>query len=296
MPNRQALRLCIACVVLVTTSRVAPQTIVHTEKSLYRNVTVVDDAGLRCMRFSRNYEGSRQSCMELADPGRLVFDYTKMMLGSLFLNPLPRRILVVGLGGATLPKALAYLFPASRIDVVEVDAAVIRVARDYFAFAPRANVRVVEEDGRMFVKRARIDGARYDLVLLDAFEHDYIPEHMLTREFLREVMAVMTEDGVLAANTFSTSRLYDHESTTYESVFGRFYNLKLNNRVIIAARSGLLPATTLARNARAVGDKLRPLGVDPAWLLARFSADRDWVVDARVLTDQYSPANLLNGR
>src|SRR5579862_2365452 len=123
------------------------QTIVHTEKSLYRNITVIDDDGLRCMKFSRNYVGGRQSCMLLRDPDRLVLDYTQMMLASLYVVPAPKRILIVGLGGGTLPKALARLLPDSNIDVVEVDAAVIGVASKFFAFAPGAHVRVTEEDG-----------------------------------------------------------------------------------------------------------------------------------------------------
>ena len=82
-------------------------------------------------------------------------------------------------------------------------------------------------------------GTKYDVVMLDAFDHEYIPEHLLTREFLTEVKSLLSPQGVLVANTFSSSRLYDHESTTYADVFGTFYNLKRDNRVIIARPAGL---------------------------------------------------------
>ena len=62
--------------------------------------------------------------------------------------------------------------------------------------------------------------------MLDAFDHEYIPEHLLTREFLQEIKGLLAERGVLAANTFASSRLYDFESATYYSVFGEFYRLK----------------------------------------------------------------------
>jgi spermidine synthase len=292
-------RLAAACLTLAFCGWAAAafaQTILHTEKSLYRNVTVIDDEGLRCMKFSRNYEGSRQSCMLLRDPDRLVLDYTRMMIAALYVMPNPRRILIVGLGGATLPKALARLLPESDVDVVEVDPAVIRVASRFFGFAPGGRVKVTEDDGRLFVKHALLDGGRYDMVLLDAFDHDYIPEHMLTREFLREVYGVLSQDGVLVANTFSSSRLYEHESTTYEAVFGTFFNLKHNNRVIIASRGGLPTPQQLERNARGFKDRFAAMGADTAWLLGLFSTKRDWSPDARILTDQYSPANLLNAR
>ena len=77
--------------------------------------------------------------------------------------------------------------------------------------------------------------------MLDAYERQYIPEHMLTREFLTEVRSLLTPDGVVAANTFSSSRLYQNESVTYRSVFGPFYNLKSGNRVILAANGALPP-------------------------------------------------------
>jgi spermidine synthase len=82
----------------------------------------------------------------------------------------------------------------------------------------------------------------YDLVLLDAFDADYIPEHMLTREFLQEVKSIMTPDGVIVANTFSDSALYDYESVTYRAVFGAYFNLKLANRIIVGRPSGILSA------------------------------------------------------
>src|SRR5581483_8344979 len=151
-----------------------------------------------------------------------------------------------------------------------------------------------EIDGRVFVKRALREPRRYDLVMLDAYDHEYIPEHMLTREFLQEVKGIMTPDGVLAANTFSMSRLYAHESATYAAVFGAFYNLKRRNRVIIAKLDGLPSAEVLRRNAERVQPRLASTGLDAAWLLPQFDTTRDWPSDARVLTDRYSPSNLLN--
>ena len=111
----------------------------------------------------------------------------------------------------------------------------------------------------MFAKRMGKRGTRYDLVMLDAFDHEYIPEHLLTREFLQEVKALLAPRGVLAANTFATSRLYDFESATYFSVFGEFYRLKRGNRVILVRADGLPGAEELARNADVVEARLARL-------------------------------------
>ena len=132
--------------------------------------------------------------------------------------------------------------------------------------------------------------------MLDAFDHEYIPEHMLTREFLQEVRGLLTERGVLAANTFSSSRLYNYESVTYQTVFGDFFNLKDANRVILLRQGGLPDKAELQRNAALFADKFKPLDVDSDFLLPKMTVRKDWPANTRVLTDQYSPANLLNSR
>lgn len=288
---RPARRLALAALVMAPVA--AAETILHTERSLYRQIVVYEDDDQVCMRFTRQY-AARQSCRSRTQPRRLVFEYLRMMMGALYLAPAPSRLLVIGLGGGSLVTALAAALPQARIDAVEVDPAVVRVARQYFEFAPGPQVQVHEEDGRVFVKRALRAGERYDLVMLDAYDHEYIPEHLLTKEFLEEVNQVLNADGVVAANTFSSSRLYDHESATYAAVFGRFYNLKRGNRVILARRSGLLPLDVLERNAERLQPALSPMGVDSAWLLTQFVTTQDWPADTRVLTDRYSPSNLLN--
>ncbi len=282
-----------ACLLALSTP--ALTAVIHTEKSLYRNIVVYTDNDLRCMRFGR-YDGNRQTCMSMADPQRMIFNYTRMMMGALYLNPAPQRVLIIGLGGGTLPSTLEKLFPSIQLDVVEIDPAVVRVARKYFAFDTASKIRVSEEDGRVFVKRALRQATRYDLIMLDAFDHEYIPEHMLTREFLQEIRNLLTERGVLAANTFSSSRLYNYESITYQTVFGDFFNLRDANRIILLRQGGLPDKAELQRNAATLADKFRPLEVDSDFLLPRMTVNKDWPSNTRVLTDQYSPANLLNSR
>ena len=286
--------LLLAAAGLAFAAPVAAQ-VLHQERSLYRNIVIYEEDGLRCMAFGRN-RNARQSCVSLSKPDELVFNYARMAMGALYLSPAPSSILIVGIGGGTLPTALQKLFPSARMDAVEIDPAVVRMARRFFEFVPGPDTRVFEEDGRVFVKRMMRKGVKYDLIVLDAFDHEYIPEHMLTREFLLEVKSLLTERGVLVGNTFSTSRLYDHESATYYSVFGDFYNLKKNNRLIIVRNDGLPPRAELARNAEALDTKLTPLGVSRAWLLPQFETDTSWPAGTRILTDQYSPSNLLNAQ
>jgi spermidine synthase len=280
---------------LVAAAPVSAQTLVHSEKSLYREVLVYEQNGERCMCFTRMCRIGRQSCINLQDPHRFALNYTRMMMaGTLFMGPAPKRVLIVGLGGGSIPTALAEVLPNTQIDVVEIDPAVTRVAKQFFGFKNGPKMRVIEMDGRVYVKRALREGTKYDTILLDAFDHEYIPEHLLTREFLEEVESLLTPQGVLVGNTFSSSRLYDHESTTYASVFKTFFNLKRENRVIVARPAGLPSAGAIREKALEYELVLRGFGVDSLSVLPLFTTRPDWDTKARVLTDQYSPANLLN--
>lgn len=274
------------------------QKLVHSERSLYREVLVYEDSEERCMCFTRMCRIGRQSCLNLKRPREFALNYTHMVMGGLLFttDTAPKSILVVGLGGGTIPTALREVLPDATIDAIEIDPAVIKVARRYFNFKDDAKMKVHEVDGRRFVKSALREGRKYDAILLDAFDHEYIPEHLLTKEFLEEVKSLLAPGGVLVGNTFSSSRLYDHESTTYAAVFGTFYNLKSANRVIVARPAGLPTIDQLRARAAEYELVLRGYGVDVNQVVGMFTTRTDWKTDARVLTDQYSPANLLNTR
>jgi spermidine synthase len=288
--------ICLLCTSLAAGPAMAQVQLLHQERSLYRNIFVTQRGDERCMTFRYPRGVGRQTCKLLHEPRKLIFQYTGMLLTALFLNPNPKHILVIGEGGGTVPAALQELCPDADIDVVELDAAVDSVARTYFDFKPGSKTRVSISDGRIFVKRMAAKQPNYDLVLLDAFEADYIPEHMLTREFLQEVKADMAPDGVIAANTFSNSALYDHESVTYRAVFGPFFNLKQANRIILGRRDGIRSDDLAAARNRAaeLESKFAMRGVSSPSLVALLDADIDWNPGARILTDQYSPSNLLN--
>jgi spermidine synthase len=273
---------------------------IHSERSLYRNILVEEDNGLRCLKFNVRSAKTQQSCMLVDDPQRLVFNYTKMLFSSLLINPNPKSILIIGLGGGTMSNVLHQIYPKASITNVEIDPAVIKVARNYFGFFENKNITAVAQDGRIFVKRAAIKKQQYDWIILDAFNGDYIPEHLMTQEFLQEVKNLLSDNGVLAANTFSVSDLYNYESATYKAVFGDFFNVKNNNnsnRIILASAKALPKADIIAQRAKALKQKLSPFNVNITEISRKMistATTQDWPPASPLLTDQYSPANLLN--
>ncbi|MBO1113506.1 fused MFS/spermidine synthase [Bordetella petrii] len=282
---RQLLALLLACAALLHPAAHAAPQLLHSEPSQFGKVLVFEENGERCMNFNSMVDFGRQTCMSLDHPGELVFSYTRMMIGSLYARPAPETILIVGLGGATLQNTLARLLPDATIDTVEIDPAVGKVAQAYFGYQPGPRQRLFIEDGRAYIERAHREGRQYDMVMLDAFDVDYIPEHLMTLEFLQHVKGILAPNGIVVANTFTNSQLYQRESATYAAVFGAFFNLKEGNRVIIAVNGALPDDDTLARNSKALAGKLKPLGIDRERTLDQFVRIDGVSSDIAVLKD-----------
>ena len=241
-PNKCSLLALLICLPLLVLSSLTQAKILYEERSLYTRLIVDDEGSIRCLKFTLIRKNSRQTCIDRNNPQRLVFDYAKMTLSALLLKPDPERILIIGLGGGTLPNALRDILPGAVIDTVEIDEAVVRVAKQFFGFAEDKQNRVYVQDARVFGKRAALRGEQYGLIILDAFDGEYIPEHLMTAEFLSEMRGLLSNDGVLVANTFASSKLYDYESATYAEAFGGFLNFRLptsGNRVILVPQARL---------------------------------------------------------
>ncbi len=164
------------------------------KNSLYQYILVIEDT-VKKERYIRNYKRVlSQGGISLDVPDKLLFEYTQMSIVSLaFLEREPDDILMVGLGAGSIPRYLNRYYPDAAIDIVEIDPDMVSVAKEYFYFRENGNMRVYVEDGRVYVKRMQ---EKYDIIFLDAYQSDYIPFHLTTLEFLKEVKSKLKEDGV----------------------------------------------------------------------------------------------------
>ena len=93
------------------------QTVLYEKASAYNTIVVTEEEnGLRALRFGKG--GARQSVVKLGDPDHLALPYARVALVGLALSEEPRRFLIVGLGGGTLPMFLRKYYPNATIDAV----------------------------------------------------------------------------------------------------------------------------------------------------------------------------------
>ncbi len=247
------------CLVCVAASIAGPRGKVLFEgKSEFNgSVKVVEDAeGLRTLVFGE--DDACQSTVKVGDPDRLELRYTRVMPVALAAVEEPKRILIVGLGGGSIPNFLHKYYPDTHIDVVDIDPVVVEVAKKYFAFREDKTLRVHVADGRAFIDKCK---KPYDIIFLDAYGAEDIPYALATREFLQAVRKAVTPKGVVVTNLWSRSsnRLYDSMVRTYIDVFDEVHVVDVRNsgNVILLALpyQPKLTKDTLASQARKLSRK-----------------------------------------
>jgi spermidine synthase len=201
----------------------AGERILVSRYSAFQLILLTEDAaGLRRLRFGS--AGASQSLVNAADPRHLALPYARLLPACLGFVDTPRRILIVGLGGGTLPRFFHCHFPEMTIDVVELDGEVVALAKEYCGFQEDARMHVFVEDGRDFIEGTQHS---YDLVVLDSFDTDSIPPHLTTRQFLAGVGRILTPRGIVVANVWGSALnpLYADMLLTYRAAFEDVYVL-----------------------------------------------------------------------
>jgi spermidine synthase len=278
---------CLGAAVVGTPASAQTKTL-YEKTSAYAKISVTEDEnGLRTLLFDNDV---RQSVGKVGDPAHLELPYTRAMPVGLAFVDEPKRMLIVGLGGGTIPSFLHKHYPRCVIDVVDIDPDVVDVAKRFFGFREDATLRAYVNDGRRFIDQSP---RPYDIIFLDAYGPDNIPYHLATREFLQAVRRKLAPTGAAVANVWSShsNPLYHSMVRTYQEVFDEIYIQDVRgagNRILVALpwKSRYRPAD-LAQRARDIArEKKLPLDLerlvaDGCRLVTEKDAEGDTLRDGR---------------
>ncbi len=210
------------------------------EKTQYNDIYVIQNGEHRELWFKGNGEYYLQSRVDVKGENPLALVYSRMMMASLLFFPEPRKLLMVGLGGAAVSSCLAQWFPNLKIDIVEVDGKVIDISQKYFSLRESSRCRVFEEDGRVFIQNQK-GQEPYDWIILDAFKSGSIPYHLKTCEFYKEIHAALSSGGVVSSNLYGKGNLLKpRDIQTFLSVFSQIYCFEDNDQIatVLIATNG----------------------------------------------------------
>jgi spermidine synthase len=173
------------------------------------------------VHLARGFD-SWESAVYEDDKEPFLFAYYAFYDLALKMSPAPRRTLMIGGGTFSYPRHQLSEYPTSTTDVVEIDPALVDVARQRFGLKDDPRMRIVVEDGRTFLNRST---TTYDAILIDAFKSaNSIPYQLTTVESMRRCADMLDEDGILALNTIAStsgdgSRFVWAEYATLRAVF-----------------------------------------------------------------------------
>jgi spermidine synthase len=186
---------------------------------------ILETASERHLLFAHD---SVQSTMRLDDPDALTCDYTRKMMAFLLFNPDPRDILMIGLGGGSIPKFCYRHLPDARITVVEIDADVIALRDEFCVPLDNSRFRVVHDDGVRYISQLE---DLMDVIIIDAFDAAGIAPSLGATAFYEQTASRLKPDGVLVMNLSGEPHRYDSHLKRMHDAFG-------DHTILVPVKSG----------------------------------------------------------
>ena len=174
-------------------------------------IDISEAAGVRYLHFGSDWI---QGAMRIRKPNALELAYTREMMAGLLLRDglaedagqWPKKVLIIGLGAASLAKFVYHACPQSRIKVVEIAPSVIAAARQFF--------KLPNEDARFSIhvgcgaQYVLEKDQTYDYILVDGYDRNARAGALDTLPFYQALRSRLSSQGLMAVNLFGRSRGY----------------------------------------------------------------------------------------
>jgi len=205
---------------------------IYETESAYNYIQVVEnEAGCRFLLLN---EGQGIHSIYCPDNLRTRGPWDYFLIAPYF-NPPPytpdrvERVALIGLAAGTMARQYTAVYGPLPIDGIEIDGKIVEAGYEYFAMDDLPNLNVIIADGRYGLAHLE---HKYSVIGVDAYRLPYIPPHLTTVEFFRQVREHMTPDGVVAINVGRAGddyRLVQAMLATLLRVFPSAYVIEVPN-------------------------------------------------------------------
>jgi len=176
-------------------------------------VQVIDLKQTRHLRFGN---GVKQSSMSKKYTDALALKYSRDMIQSFVLNPKPKNILFLGLGGGCLVKYISKYFNVENIDVVELLPDVIDISKKYFGLQEKDNLNIYNDDAIKYIKS---NTKKYDLIFVDIFKPSGMPKEILRDDFFSNLQKSLSDTGWVSWNTWIRQDTFNKQIRQWSNFF-----------------------------------------------------------------------------
>ncbi len=190
------------------------------KKKIHKSVTdasiveVSEQSGVRSLHLGSI---TVQSSMRTKDPSYLELAYTRGMMGFLLFHPTPKLAVTIGLGGGSIAKYMHSFCPQIVQMVCEINQQVINIAHSHFALPSNDDkLQVLREDGVAYLQN-HANGC--DVLLIDAFDSEGVPEDCCSQDFFDTCFAAMQKNSVFAMNLWGSDKKFDVYLQRIEQAF-----------------------------------------------------------------------------
>lgn len=152
----------------------------------------------------------------LTQSGGVVYGVWKTTLSGIkkSRNEEIRNCLILGLGGGTAAQIVRKYWPDAQISGIDIDPIMIELGKKYLGL-DKLEVQVQVQDASDFVRQAK-SNRQHDLILVDLYQGDKVPEKFEGEKFLGLVLKILTDNGLVIFN-----RLYYDEKRPLAARFLR---------------------------------------------------------------------------
>ncbi|MDH3745356.1 MAG: fused MFS/spermidine synthase [Acidobacteriota bacterium] len=256
----------------------------------YQSLLVTEVEGIRRLKSDRWTQGAIR-----VENGEPAIQYPRYASAALLLNPEIENVLIMGLGTGGVGTHLSNQLPDLEVHYVEIDPAVLGVAKRFFFFEESPKTRVHLVDARRFLARSE---RTWDFIYCDVYVGNAVPFHLTTVEFIREVKTKLSSRGVFGFNVASgvespfTRALYRTIAEEFTLVMPFEVKGAGNELILATSQESWIPAEKLIEIGRSLDERW---SFDPTIE----QVARQWrpldldLLEIPILTDEHAPVEHL---